>query len=47
VHWHLAPLPPGMPYEQQQFAALDTNVCLELSDDERAELARQLQARLM
>ncbi|WP_083752448.1 HIT family protein [Saccharothrix sp. ALI-22-I] len=21
THWHLAPLPPGVPYEQQQFAA--------------------------
>lgn len=24
VHWHLAPLPPGVPFEQQQFAALMT-----------------------
>ncbi|MEU9074410.1 HIT family protein [Kitasatospora sp. NPDC048538] len=22
VHWHIAPLPPGVPYEQQQFHAL-------------------------
>jgi len=22
VHWHLAPLPPGVPYEKQQFFAL-------------------------
>ncbi len=22
VHWHVAPLPPGVPYEQQQFYAL-------------------------
>ena len=22
VHWHIAPLPPGVPYRQQQFAAL-------------------------
>jgi diadenosine tetraphosphate (Ap4A) HIT family hydrolase len=22
VHWHLAPLPPGVPYEKQQFRAL-------------------------
>jgi diadenosine tetraphosphate (Ap4A) HIT family hydrolase len=21
VHWHVAPLPPGVPYEQQQLAA--------------------------
>jgi diadenosine tetraphosphate (Ap4A) HIT family hydrolase len=47
VHWHVAPLPPGVPFEQQQFAALDTNTRLELSADERTELARKLQARLM
>jgi diadenosine tetraphosphate (Ap4A) HIT family hydrolase len=22
VHWHIAPLPPGVPYEKQQFRAL-------------------------
>ncbi|MBX6749461.1 MAG: hypothetical protein IRY85_07255 [Micromonosporaceae bacterium] len=22
VHWHIAPLPPGLPYERQQFHAL-------------------------
>ena len=22
VHWHLAPLPPGVPFEEQQFTAL-------------------------
>jgi diadenosine tetraphosphate (Ap4A) HIT family hydrolase len=22
VHWHVAPLPPGVPYEKQQFRAL-------------------------
>lgn len=42
VHWHIAPLPPGVPFEEQQFAALDTNVCLDLSDDELGELARKL-----
>ena len=42
VHWHLAPLPPGVPFEQQQLAALHTNVCLDLSDDELASLARAL-----
>ena len=47
VHWHVAPLPPGVPFDQQQFAALDTNARLELSAEERADLAQKLQARLM
>lgn len=42
VHWHLAPLPPGVPFDRQQLAALDTNVCLDLSDAELSELACKL-----
>jgi ATP adenylyltransferase len=42
VHWHLAPLPPSIPFDEQQLAALDTNVCLDLSEDEFAELAARL-----
>jgi ATP adenylyltransferase len=42
VHWHVAPLPPDVPFEQQQFAALDTNVRLELSPEEMSELAERL-----
>jgi hypothetical protein len=44
VHWHLAPLPPGVPFEQQQLAALDTDTCLDLSDEELDELAERLRA---
>jgi diadenosine tetraphosphate (Ap4A) HIT family hydrolase len=47
VHWHLVPLPPGVPFEQQQLAALDTDVCLDLSDQELATLARDLRAALV
>jgi len=46
VHWHLAPLPPGVPFEQQQFAALDTDECLDLSDDDFALLAERIRAEL-
>jgi diadenosine tetraphosphate (Ap4A) HIT family hydrolase len=46
VHWHVAPLPPGVPFERQQFAALDTNVRLDLSDAELSELARGLRAAM-
>jgi diadenosine tetraphosphate (Ap4A) HIT family hydrolase len=46
VHWHLAPLPPGVPFEQQQFAALDGSV-LDLSEEEMADLAGRLRAALV
>jgi diadenosine tetraphosphate (Ap4A) HIT family hydrolase len=46
VHWHLAPLPPGLPFEQQQLAALDTNECLDLTGSEFEELGRRLRAAL-
>jgi diadenosine tetraphosphate (Ap4A) HIT family hydrolase len=46
VHWHVAPLPPGVPFEQQQFAALDTDERLDLSDDELAELAARIRTAL-
>lgn len=43
VHWHLAPLPPGVPYEKQQCAALDhAGGILALSDEERAALAQTI-----
>jgi diadenosine tetraphosphate (Ap4A) HIT family hydrolase len=42
VHWHLAALPPGVPFEQQQLAALDTSMCLDLSEAESAELAERI-----
>jgi diadenosine tetraphosphate (Ap4A) HIT family hydrolase len=45
VHWHVAPLPPGVPYEQQQFASLmfeTTGGYLDLSDAEADELAQKI-----
>jgi len=43
VHWHIAPLPAGVPFEQQQLEALRMeNGCLQLSDDELAALTIQL-----
>lgn len=40
VHWHVAPLPPDVPYEEQQFHALMAeNGVLDVSDDEQAALA--------
>jgi hypothetical protein len=43
VHWHLVPLPPGVPYEQQQVAALAPDRgYLDIPDEEQADLARRL-----
>jgi diadenosine tetraphosphate (Ap4A) HIT family hydrolase len=42
VHWHVAPLPPGVAFEEQQLAALNPNHVLDLGDDEMAELAARL-----
>jgi len=48
VHWHLAPLPPGVPYQEQQLAALDWDRAgiLDRSEDEQAELAARIRAAL-
>ncbi len=43
VHWHLAPLPPGVPFTEQQFHALDVaNGYLDLSHDELASIASSI-----
>jgi len=35
-------MPPDVPFEQQQLAALNTVLCLDLSEDEFADLAERL-----
>lgn len=43
VHWHLAPLPPGVPYDQQQIAALAVEAgILDIPPAEMAALARRI-----
>ncbi|MFB7666380.1 HIT family protein [Kitasatospora sp. NPDC056138] len=43
LHWHIARLPHGVPYEQQQFDALAfSNGVLTYTDTERADLADRL-----
>jgi diadenosine tetraphosphate (Ap4A) HIT family hydrolase len=43
VHWHLTPLPPGVPYEQQQTALFAPELgTLEIPDDDLADLARRV-----
>ncbi|MER8032361.1 hypothetical protein ABTZ78_25745 [Streptomyces bauhiniae] len=47
LHWHIAGLPSGVPYERQQFHALMTeNGVLTPAPAENADLARRLRARL-
>lgn len=42
VHWHLVPLPPGLPLSEQQYAALDRPDYLEIPEPELADLATRL-----
>jgi diadenosine tetraphosphate (Ap4A) HIT family hydrolase len=47
VHWHIAALPPGVPFKQQQFEALrlDKQI-LSLSDEQMAAVAQRLRDHL-
>ncbi|AFZ68057.1 HIT family protein [Deinococcus peraridilitoris] len=47
VHWHVVPLPPGVPYEQQQFHFLMAeHGVLEVQLSELDDLAGRLRSRL-
>jgi histidine triad (HIT) family protein len=47
VHWHVAPLPPDVPLERQQYHALMLeNGMLEIADDDMRMLAAKLAAAL-
>jgi diadenosine tetraphosphate (Ap4A) HIT family hydrolase len=47
VHWHIAPLPYGIPFKQQQLEALRVeNMILEIPDHEMAELAERIRQNL-
>jgi diadenosine tetraphosphate (Ap4A) HIT family hydrolase len=47
VHWHVAPLPPGVPYEQQQFhAIMAENGILAPNPEATAALAQRLRKAL-
>lgn len=47
VHWHVAPLPPGVPYERQQYHALMAeNGVLRYSQKELEELGVRVRAAL-
>lgn len=47
VHWHVAPLPPGIPYERQQFhAVMAENGVLEVTQQQQAALATRIRRTL-
>jgi histidine triad (HIT) family protein/ATP adenylyltransferase len=47
LHWHIAPLPPGVPYHQQQYQALMAeNGVLNIDDSIQAALARAIRNHL-
>ena len=48
VHSHVVPLPPGIPYEEQQFAAimLETAGALKIPEGEKAALATHIGQRM-
>jgi diadenosine tetraphosphate (Ap4A) HIT family hydrolase len=48
VHWHVAPLPPGVPYAEQQLAALAmSRGILSISADDMTRLAREIREELL
>jgi ATP adenylyltransferase len=48
VHWHLVPLPPGVPYHEQQLAALNLERgVLDIPDEDLAALAIRIRQRLL
>jgi diadenosine tetraphosphate (Ap4A) HIT family hydrolase len=47
VHWHVAPLPHGVPLEEQQYAALDvTRGVLDLDDEAMEAIAAKIRDEL-
>lgn len=45
VHWHIAPLPPGVPYIEQQIAVFRLG-SLKIPEEERASLATRIRQRM-
>jgi diadenosine tetraphosphate (Ap4A) HIT family hydrolase len=47
LHWHVAPLPPGVPYDQQQYYALmQEKGILDVDDSTQATLAETIKSHL-
>ncbi|WP_245985845.1 HIT family protein [Maritalea myrionectae] len=46
LHWHVVPLPHGVPYEKQQYYALMAeNGILDISDDDMRAIANEIEMR--
>ncbi len=45
VHWHIVPLPPGIPYREQQLYVFSRDV-LNIPDEEKASLAARIRQRI-
>jgi len=45
VHWHIVPLPPGVPYEEQQLAIYKQGI-LRIPEEERVSLATRIRERI-
>lgn len=46
VHWHIAPLPPGVPYREQQLVVFTKGI-LKIPEEEKASLATRLRQRIV
>jgi diadenosine tetraphosphate (Ap4A) HIT family hydrolase len=47
LHWHIAPLPPGVPYRRQQYHALMAeNGVLDIDDTAQAKLAEAIRRQV-
>jgi ATP adenylyltransferase len=49
VHWHLVPLPPGVPYREQQLAVLAKSIrgVLPFDRQQRSDLAKRIRSNLL
>ncbi|MFL7811157.1 MAG: HIT family protein [Anaerolineae bacterium] len=45
VHWHIIPLPPGVPYREQQLAVFRQGI-LRIPEEERGALAARISSRI-
>jgi ATP adenylyltransferase len=45
VHWHIVPLPPGVPYREQQLGIYRKGV-LRIPEEEREDLAKRIRRRM-